>query len=60
LSRFTLDGDVMNNKRTFRIVLHVRQDDMVKIVQAARALKVNPHDFVVQTAVERAKRVLAK
>jgi hypothetical protein len=30
----------MNNKRTFRVVLHVPQDDMVKIVQAARALKV--------------------
>ena len=51
----------MNNKRrTFRIVLHVSQDDMIKIVQAARALKVNPHDFVVQTAVERAKYVLGK
>jgi uncharacterized protein (DUF1778 family) len=50
----------MNNKRTFRIVLHVQQEDMVNIVQAARALKVNPHDFVVQTAVEPAKRVLGK
>jgi uncharacterized protein (DUF1778 family) len=50
----------MNNKRTFRVVLHVSQEDMIKIVQAGRTLKVNPHDFVVQTAVERAKRVLAK
>jgi uncharacterized protein (DUF1778 family) len=33
---------------------------MVKIVQAARALEVNPHDFVVKTAVERAQRVLGK
>ena len=31
----------MNNERTFRIVLHVPQEDMVKIVQAARALMVN-------------------
>jgi uncharacterized protein (DUF1778 family) len=45
----------MNNNRTFRIVLHVPLEVMVKIVQAARALKVNPHDFVVRTAVERAK-----
>jgi uncharacterized protein (DUF1778 family) len=50
----------MNNKRTFRIVLHVSQEDMVKIVKAARVLKVNPHDCVVQTAVERAKRVLGE
>jgi hypothetical protein len=28
--------------------------------QRAKAVKVNPHDFVVQTAVERAKRVLGK
>jgi uncharacterized protein (DUF1778 family) len=49
----------MNNKqRIFRIVLHVSQDDMVKIVRAAS--KVNPHDFVVETAVERAKHVLGK
>ena len=60
MSRYTLDGDVMNNKPTFRVVLHVPQEDMVKIVQAGRALKVNPRDFVVQTAVERAKRVLGK
>jgi uncharacterized protein (DUF1778 family) len=50
----------MNNKRTFRIVLHVTQEDMVKIVQAARASKVSIHDFVLQAAFDRAKRVLAK
>jgi hypothetical protein len=30
----------MNNKRTFRIVPHLRQDDIIKIVQAAKALGV--------------------
>jgi uncharacterized protein (DUF1778 family) len=50
----------MDNKRTFRIVLHVSQEDMVKIMQAARASKVSIHDFVLQAAFDRAKRVLAK
>jgi uncharacterized protein (DUF1778 family) len=33
---------------------------MVRLVQAARTSKVSLHDFVLQAAFERAKRVLAK
>jgi uncharacterized protein (DUF1778 family) len=48
----------MNDKRTSRIVLHVPQEDMVTLVQAARTSRVSIHDFVLQAAIERAKRVL--
>jgi uncharacterized protein (DUF1778 family) len=44
-----------NTQRTSRIVLHVPQEDMVRLVQAARASKVSIHAFVLQAAFERAK-----
>jgi uncharacterized protein (DUF1778 family) len=50
----------MNNKRTSRIILHVPQEDMVTLVQAARASKISIHDFVLQAAFDRAMRVLGK
>ena len=48
----------MNDKLTSRLVLHVPQEDMVHLVQAARASGVSVHDFVLQAAIDRAKRVL--
>jgi uncharacterized protein (DUF1778 family) len=50
----------MNNEPTSRMVLHVPQEDMVRLVQAARVSKNNVHDFVLQAALERAKRVLRR
>jgi uncharacterized protein (DUF1778 family) len=40
----------MNDKRTSRVVLHVKREDMVTLVQAARASRVSIHDFVLQAA----------
>ena len=50
----------MTDKRTSRIILHVPQENMVTLVETARASKVSIHDFVLQAAFDRAKRVLAK
>jgi hypothetical protein len=48
------EGSTMNNKRTSRLVL---QEDMVRLVHAARNSGVNVHGFALQAALDRVKRV---
>jgi hypothetical protein len=54
----SLLGEAMNNKRTSRLVLHIPQEDMVRLVEAARACRQSIHDFALLATVERTNRVL--